>query len=437
MKISLKHSNILYFIILLMPFVDMITGYALNTGHGGIITSLGQVYRMATFFYVFYLIFAFKIYSKSKWLLPFTAFMFITIIINYIRFQGSIVEDFGYVVKAIFPIYIVYSLMLVSKENPQIIDNIMSSFLWIYPLSFVVPKVLGMGYYSYSNESGYKAFYFANNEVNVILMILFIYSFNEFYNNYLFTKTKFKLRNIVQLLMILVSLLLIGSKTSILAIVIVLFAYLIKKEKFSVKIRFLRSILLISFVGVFIVSVTIAEQIGRSIERIVWYFVHYTGDSENFLKSFITFLCSERNLRVEPSIEYWYQENFFEGILNFFIGIGKSTKSPDATNIWINPFSIIELDFFECLFWFGIISTVIIFIFYLSVFIKSFKVKGLYMQRLAFLMVFMFSMIAGHVLVSTNSGTMFAIVLADLYIKTNRSVKIGKERISYNNFKLQ
>lgn len=423
MSIKISNSKVLYILIMLMPFVDIITGVALNIGIGGPFSALGQLYRMFSFVFMFYIIIVVNKAKKSSWLLPFTVYVFFCVVVNFIRFRSDIVEDLSYTIKLLFPLYLTVSLVIISKYDKCFIKKIYDSFSWIYPLSFVVPKFLGLGYYSYSNQSGYKAFYFANNEVNVILMVLFVYSFEDVFNIYI-KRTKGKnFKSIIRLILIVFSLLLIGSKTSILAIAIVFLVYIFKEKKFKLKKRYILILLVISVFGFFMMKIFIGEQINRAIERITFFYYFYTtgssAEDNSLFENIITFLCSERNLRVMPSFDYWYKQDMLSTICNIIFGIGKSTKSPDSTNIWINPFSIIELDLFECLFWFGAISTMIVMVFYVSIYFKSLKRQGLFMEKTMFVLVFMFSMFAGHVLVAANSGTIFAIVVADLSIKSN------------------
>ena len=121
----------------------------------------------------------------------------------------------------------------------------------------------------------------------------------------------------------------------------------------------------------------------------------YAYNKYVYTDGFFSFLLSKRNLRIKPGLDYWY--NGTEGILNFILGVGKNTKCPNDS-ISANQFALIELDFFDCLFWFGIVVTIIVMIFYLSFFIRSLGKNDMFMEKVMFILVFCFSMIAGHVL---------------------------------------
>lgn len=312
----------------------------------------------------------------------------------------------------------VYCIVIISKNNKDIIQDVFKIYSWVYPLSLIIPRLLGIGYYisNYAFESGYKGFYYANNELNVILMVLFIYCFQKIYDDIIaYDKNlrviKFNISNIINLLLIIFSLLLIGSKTSIIAILFVCIAYLLKKEKLKYKLKYL-----IAFFGIFlmcsiIIFFLLNDQINNIIQRIMYAYNRYIDGG------FLTFLLSKRNLRIQPGIEYWFNKN--NGLINFLFGVGKYAKCPNDS-ISTTPFALIELDLFDCLFWYGIIITAIVIFFYVSFYFKSFYTKNLFMEKAAFILVFSFSMIAGHVIMSANSGTIFALVTSDLYVKNQR-----------------
>ena len=111
MKLSFKTGYILYDLLLLMPFVDMITGYAFNLNMNGIITYIGQGYRIFIFLYMVCTLYCHKFSKKQLWLIIFTIFLFLLNLIQYIRFNGSVIENFSYTLKLLLPVYLIYSLV--------------------------------------------------------------------------------------------------------------------------------------------------------------------------------------------------------------------------------------------------------------------------------------------------------------------------------------
>lgn len=418
MILKLKKYNPLYYLLILMPFIDMVIGYAFNTGTGGIITYLGQFYRIAFLCYLLYKIFFRKNNKKLNWLLLFTMYLIILTFINYYRFQSSVIENLSYTLKLLLPFYLIYGLINES-EGSSLIKGVLNTYSWIYPLSLIIPRVLGIGYFisNYAFDSGYKGFYYANNELNVILMVLFVYNFDKLYRDIIsYEKSinifKINFSTVFKVLTTIVSLLLIGSKTSIIAIIIVCLAYLLKTEKSKYKLKYILIFFSIAIIGTIIVMVALNNQINNIIQRILFTYNRYISGG------FLTFLLSKRNLRIQPGINYWYKNNS-DGLINFLFGVGKDTKCPND-GISSDPFAMIELDLFDCLFWFGLIVTIIVLVFYISFYFQSIRVKGLFMEKVMFILVLSFSMIAGHVMMSANSGAIFAIVTANLYLQTKK-----------------
>lgn len=419
MNMIVKSRKIVYFILLLMPFVDMLTGYALNSKNGGFLAFTGQIYRMGAFIYMFYMLFSHKFNKKLLWLLLFTIYAMLLVCVDAIRFSGSILENLSSTIKLLFPIYLVYCLINVSKNDKELIKCIINNFSWIYPLSFIIPKVLGIGYYlgGYAFNSGYKSFYYATNEQNVILMVLFVYAFQNLYEDLTYSNgdigsVKFNIMNLIKLIFIIISLILIGSKTSFLAIGVVCLLYLLHGDKIKVKLKFIGTFVSIGLIAAILISQVLKEQLENITHRIIYTYSRYVTAEGGLL----TFALSKRNLRIAPAVEYWYS-NGWKGMLNFIFGVGKASKCPENI-ISVDPFALIELDFFDCLFWFGLISTGIILIFYLSFFLMALKNRSLFVERVQFVLVFGFSMLAGHVIMSVNSGAIFAVVLADIYLKS-------------------
>lgn len=416
----MKTRSILYYLLMLMPFVDMVTGYALNTNMTGVVTRLGQFYRIIMFIYLIHIITTHKFKKNVILLILLTLYTFTLVLINYLRFQGDVIENASTTLKLILPMYLVYGIYSISQHEHRFVETVFDAYAWIYPLSLVIPRVLGLGYYmgNYVFESGYKGFYYANNELNVILVVLFVFCCQKVYDDILGKEresriVKINIYNIIKLQLIVVALILIGSKTSILVIVIVCLAYLFRSEEIKRKIKSVGIFLSIGVGSIFCITMMLNDQINNMALRIIYMYNRYAVSS-----GFATFLFSKRNLRIEPGVEYWYK-NSSEGLWNFLFGIGKDTKCPN-NSISTSPFSLIELDFFDCLFWFGIFAACIVLLFYLSFYFSSLRERGLFMEKLMFILVFLFSMTAGHVLTAANSGVVFAIVTAELFVKTQR-----------------
>ncbi len=396
-----KQDWLLYLLLLVMPFVDMLTGAILNAGSDHILGKLGQVYRIVFWLYLVYILFWEHRFKNTGWLAAFTLFLFALVGVYYFRFGSSPIVNGSYALKLLFPIYLTYGLAYRENQGRFVPKAVFEVYAWVFPLSMLIPRLLGLGYYNYFNESGYKGFYFANNEVNVILVVLFVYCLKKAID-------KFSIVGVVQLLLCTGALLLIGSKTSILVIPLALFSFLFIPNRTPMQKKLIKRLLIYGSMALLFILFIMLEQVIYIAERFVKQLVLYDG----YQGGFLTFLLSERNLRIWPAAEHWFLQDP-NGLVNFLFGIGKAEKCP-ADSIY-GLYSIIELDLFDGLFWFGLIAIGTVLGFYLTVFIRTLKSQQLFREKIMFCLVILFSMLAGHVLMSANAGTMLGIVTARLY----------------------
>lgn len=395
-----KYNKWLNILFLTMPFVDMFTGLLLNLGIDNLFSKVGQVYRIVFIAYLAYLIFIKNRAKNCKWVFIFSAYLVLLVVFYKIRFDSSVVTNASYAIKLLFPIYLCYGVAYEVGHKNFDLKYIFEAYSWIFPLSMVIPKILNLGFYNYYNGSGFKGFYFANNEVNVILMVLFVYCFNKLYQ-------KITMSTLVQLALCSAALLLIGSKTSLMAIPAAVVFFIVFKPRENKK-QFLKTILGIGGAGVVAVMLLLGKQMIAVFSRLVEMYQYYSGRPNAFL----TFLLSERNLRIGPAAEHWFF-NDKSGIINFLFGIGKAEKCPNNTIYGL--YSIIEMDFFDTLFWFGFIAACVVLVFYLIVFVRACRKKNCFSEKVMFCLVLTFSMLAGHVMMSANAGTILGLVVATLY----------------------
>lgn len=418
MKQATKQNKWLYLLFLLMPFVDMFTGYLLNCGIYNVFSKTGQLYRIVFIAYLAYLVFVKNKAKNTKWLIALSGYLVCLVALYTIRFDSSLVTNASYAMKLLFPIYLCYGISFQMREDKFDLRWLFEAYSWIFPLSMVIPRLFNIGFYNYYNQSGFKGFYYANNEVNVILMVLFVFCFSKLYE-------KITIKTLVQLALCAMALLFIGSKTSFMAIPIVLVFFVIFKPHPNKK-RFVKTILGIGAGGAVAAAVLLSEQLVAIFKRLTEMYRFYAGTPNAFL----TFLLSERNLRIGPAAEHFFTPDKW-GLVNFLFGIGKDEKCPTDTIYGI--FSIVEMDFFDTMFWFGIITACVVVAFYIIVFVRSCFKRGCFSEKVMFCLVFAFSMLAGHVMMSANAGTILGLVLAALYCSRGTELEISTENVEIRN----
>lgn len=412
MKIRLKsfQEGLLFVLFAIMPFVDMYTGYFQNMRMHGFQTQIGQLYRVIFFVVMLYYVYQ-KFITSHPFLFVFTCYAFCIPVIYALRHKNidGLTEDYSYILKVFMPLYIIYAIYDLSSRNLikiNFVDNVLEFWSWVYPLSLIIPRFLNLGFYHYFGNGGYKGFYYTTNDLNILLAVLYIFSFNKLSQNK-------NVRNAFKLLMMLVAVIFLGSKTSIIVLVVVTGVFIVKGINYRQFVEYLfASVIIVLMIGLAVYNLFEA-QINAIFVRLRYFYAYYTGGKGGFL----TFLMSERNLRISPAFKYWYGGK--NAVFNFLFGVGKYQKCPNSSNIGKNAFSLIEIDFFDILFWFGSIFLVILVCYFIHFFVKYAKRTDEFEYKVMFIFIMLFSFFAGHIFISAMGGTMLGIVCARLKMDDN------------------
>lgn len=417
-------EKIILVLFLISILVDNINGILLNLGIN-LPISFGAVYR--TVIYVLCLAFIFRNCLnaeirkkiKFKWWMMLFGWLVLTcfIITAYFGFNSSeLLNDLIYAMKLFYPIAVLLTLWSFAERQQVeagLIDGIFKYYSVIAPLTLIIPTIFGLGFDSYTS-GGVKGFYFANNEINIALVCMVIYSMGKMLES-------FTLKHLIVLVINILAILLIGSKTSIVSVITVGVAFAFKRSKERPKGKLKeKPRKIVAYIGVifaFILSMLflLRDTIRQFYERNVYLYNLLTENG-----SFLDFLTSSRTQRIIPI----FTKNILAGdmgVIKIFTGIGHSHQY-DSQNL----FSLVEMDFFDTLFWYGAITAVAVFIAYSKIFIDNIKNGGNFAYKLMFVMVFAFSLVAGHVWYSALAGEVFALVcFAQMF---NNKNQLGKKR---------
>lgn len=407
--IEYKILNILLYLFLgLIPIIDMINGYNLlsNTGLGSLI---GILFRLVSIVFLFFLIIRKNRISHLIILYTFILFLFIIVSINYFRTGdlSGFFDEITYATKLLLPI--LYTLGISNAVNngivsKDIVDKVLTFFSILVPMTLIIPMLFDAGYSSYDLGGGYKGFYYSNNELNILMISVTIFAFWQFTT---YKKRKF----IILFLLNCVTMLLIGSKASIFCIGLLGIVYVLKKISVKSILKFLLGLLLASLLA--------SKFFSNFIDEIVFRFQYYytiTNGSENIFN----FLLSNRNLRIIPAITDIFLNNE-NGFLNFLFGYGHYQQF-DANVLQ----SIMEMDFIDTLIWYGALISFSVLGFYVYVLICGIKKKNDFLYTFIYIIIFAFSMIAGHVLFSALAGGIFGIIGSCLLQKEDKDKEINE-----------
>lgn len=393
-KIKIKFKSIYIVLFSIIAIVDSINGYLIQLLHMD--SNLGIIYRAVLIFISIYSIFKYS--SKNniiKIYIFFMYFIFISLITSISK-TGAITRNLDILLKLLLPIIIVESF--ISLNNKDIIklediEKILDINSLIFPMCVLLPKIFGLSLSVYRDGSGFKGFFKSNNELNIIIVVLVIYCFNKVLNN------RREKKYYIFLLMNISTVLLIGSKTSYLSVIIIFLVYYAKSVK-KLKMKKIIILSLITILSTFIIIKNI-DSINMSIDRQL-----YKINNNNLTNYFF----SDRNELLKLAFEYENKGEY--KLVRQIFGNG-----PYAINNYIGQsmdreIREIEMDLFDTYFYYGILGVVLLIFYYFNkirIFKDNIKSDKFQYKFSLFIMV-VFSILAGHVFYSALSGTIFALV---------------------------
>ncbi|WP_019133952.1 O-antigen ligase family protein [Kallipyga massiliensis] len=395
-----RYEKLIYYFLLAIPFVDMVTGFALNRGSSGLLTYITQAHRLLLFFF---LVFQVLLRERISPVLLLVGGYFLLLPLLQALWHGSpkgVPNEYINLIKLFIPILMIEFYRTGDEwEGPvfRATTRAMDAFTWIYPLSLLLPRLLKLGFTQYYG-SGYTGFYFAGNDLSVIFSFLYILIYVDLVEHKHYTW-----QNGLRLIMLIMSHILLGGKTGFMVILLMpLFSLMRLRTINARRFKWVIFLAIFSVLAFYVLS-----------EQLMAVFVRILDNLQKRMASqngFLAFLLSGRNLRIGPSISYWY-EDLKDFIFYFLFGIGQYWKIP-VGSIDTNPFSLIEMDLFDSLFWYGILATGFLVLYYLSIY-KQGKLRGPRKldYKVSFIFMAFYSIFLGHVLYSSTVSVFFGLLV--------------------------
>ncbi len=400
MSISLSKS---YLILLfyIAPFVDAISGYLILSGiipEGGV-GSPSQVFRLLL------LLLMTIISMREKQFFRIIVFLIAYLVLIEFSFFMFHLSIYGYIIGLIYGNKLVYltlvfiSLSILLKHNQiTYISLIMyiRNYIALTAIILLLSFMLGLGFHTYGEGTfGFKGFFAAGNGLGIFLGIGLLISV------YYWKLTKDKYSLLLSLLIIFATII-IGSKTALVLSMISLIMIVFSFQNYFLK--FL--IFTMLFLGV---SINITEIL--SIFQTVFDVITFRFSNSD---SVLSWIFSNRDNYFIHAINSVSFDNFL--ILRLFIGFGPyiSFREPFGT---YSSIDILESDFTDIFFMYGLIFTSIYIIFILFNIYKGLTSKKFFLS-LIFLLLMGHSFLAGHVLFNGMSGVLVPLLsLLILHIK--------------------
>ena len=334
---------------------------------------------------------------------------------------SSFFYDIGIGIKFLMFFAVYRSILSLGKNGVFSLDKIDKAFsiAAVYvPVLYLGSLVLGIGQPSYWDGSGFKSVFSSLNSVNVSILVLFIYSMNAFFS-------KKQLSWLIPTVLNLLSILMLGTKSSYIFAALVFLYYLLIPQDNRLRnlIIGITIILLMYFVTSNIQF--IQENIAKVYERQNYLF-------EN--RSFIDYLTSGRTWMLDMALVIFNQQNnplaivFGSGYYNFHHALSAVSGYLVTNNV--RP---IEFDWADIFFSYGLPILLLTYGFLFYMLLKKNEIKPRRFYHVALAVMIIFSCMGGHVLFEAISSITLGSVLAGIAIKlpeNNFNSTMDKERVN-------
>jgi len=464
----MNNKKFIYIYLILLPIIDLITSLTTRFSNNPI--SIGIIIKM--FFLAIMLIslfFSTSKYKKKSLIYLFIIFIYMLFyILSKIQYLtlSNLVTELMYLFKfSYLPILIICLICYFDskKISTKEIKNILFINALTYIILLLIPLITKTSFSTYEvNDRGSIGWFYAANEVSVIVSLLYPYLFDKIKNK----------KNIVLIIIGALLFLLIDTKVSILGIlittIIIFILGLFQKNK---RLIINLSIVLISTLIIFfnnditnkiVATRTISEKTTQETYRNDstnipenkdykstedWqqiekeYAAIKEKDKENlensklpnFIKKIISFgksILSSRDIYLKQTYKI-YKNNF--NINTLLFGLGYSNNYDLVGNT-----KLIEMDPLDIFFHSGLIALIIMmlpFIYFIIKLLKKGKItKELIFYTLMLTMIFAISCISGHTLmapaVSIYIALYFILAFTKLNIISEKKDKIEKGKVT-------
>jgi glycosyltransferase involved in cell wall biosynthesis len=416
----MKYSKLAYFLLAITAIVDFINGFFLYK-FPDMTISIGKYFRIIVLVVMLSYIIKYYRFKKYANYLLFISLYFILNTLSTYYYHRSFSILFGDLIivsKLLLPLIIITAFIELNNiQNVKLesIEYIIKVNMFFIPLSLLIPKLLNLGISAYGANIGYKGYYFSNNELSIVLSVMFIFSL-EFMYRYIRINAKVSIAYIVNIVFITIALMLIGAKTSYIIIALALLIYILRyiknnfnyyKENKVILVKNITMILGLLLLSAVIIGIFFYKEIMEIVSRQT-YFINN--------RSFLSFILSDRDILFS---NLWNDR--VSGNMNIYTLLFGFRK---ISNVYNNTFLTIEMDAHAIFINYGLVGSLLISVFYYRIFTyKSLReYKYLFPYRFSYIITILFSILAGHVMFGAFAGTFLAIVAMPLILDLKTSI---------------
>jgi len=383
-------NYIIYVFLLFYLLIDTLTGMSLMTA--GI--SFSIPYKL---FVIVLMIIVIGLYNQTDFLIILSLLAWLVLSMTVMLLTES--KTFSIAVQtcikliSVIVFYLYFkSYLQFEKHSYKYLKNIILVNAFVF-FANIFAGILGFGYSTYGYGVGIKGFFFAGNEIFLILLAI----------TFLLIKNKSKRFRIVVGCIALLFSILIGTKTAMLALLILLLvnAYKNLNKVWKILVIILIPVLILGFIYLFntvLANLPIFSTIIYNFER-----------NKKVTGSIVGALLSGRIDFLNNNLNYFNQQT---DLLHSLFG----------GNSYYNDKNV-EIDFFDALILNGGVMAVIILCFYIFLLYKSVKKKDITLIAMNFA-VFLISFTAGHIWANLTGGIFY--IIANLVPEIFAKLKIKR-----------
>ena len=399
-----KLSIIIIIFLLLNPFFDLATGLSLNLLNTNI--TVGMVARML--FLIFILYTAIIVYKKKRVLLYLgILFVYLSLFMFSVLTSG---HNLFLEASALFRVFY-FPLVLLSlfelKEEFKVSKMTLVSVFAIYLILLFVPKLIEVGFASYEiTKVGTIGFFYSANEIGGILSILLPLLFIGIY------KKKYLYFYLSLLIIFLITVAYIGTKTPLLAFILVLFMvclwYLIlwikRKQYIKIAVTFI-SLILFILIGIQIIPNTNFYKNIRT--HLDFLEVEHISEIVRDKALIDHFVFGQRF----SFLENRHEQYMASPVNKQLIGLGYEYDGEKV--------KMIEMDYFDIFYSQGVIGFILFFLAYGYVLVNVIKEKQKlnfkrYMLFASLFLILGLSLFTGHIIVAPSVSFIVALLILQL-----------------------
>lgn len=409
-----KNINVVISIfILLGPILDMLTGLCLHTFN--INFTIGIIVRVI--FLITICIITLFTFKKKNILIPYLIiglYMIFYLIGNIIYKDSSITKEIQELVK-VFYFPILFISLFSIKDEIRISKMTLFTAFFLYLIFIFVPTILGVGYDTYEiTKAGTLGFFNSANEISGIISILTPIMFIILY------KSNKLIPKLILIIMYLVVILMMGTKTPLLSLMITIGISLIYFSIKSFKEKKYKNIVAsvcVVLIGIFgMILILPKTNFYKNIETHLHYLkLNSIVDVFKSEKTIDHFIFSSRLKFLHNKAMIYERANIYQKLFGIgYINNNKTTK-------------MIEMDYFDIFYSHGIVG----FLIFLIITIYSlFKILSKqkensyerWMLQTSLILILFLAFFTGHILNSPSVSLIVIILILLLSKKSKRNL---------------